>query len=147
MKKAITNLLVMLLILEVVSAAPLPWGIAIKENTDECAGYWGGDEYFSYTLPSGWKAYYPDSTGTILTDFGSCSLRKDAGDPPGAEEKCCNELGLVFISENIGENHGIWQLFYPPTIFWTICIVLVFAFLFWIIFQVIKRVLKKLRKR
>lgn len=130
-------------------AAPLPWGIAIKSDTKECAGYWGGDEYFGYKLPSGWKVYYPSDYDVITNEFGSCEFRKYAGDPPGEEEKCCKELGLTFVSVNIGESHGIWQLFYPPTIFWTISALiamgLVIAF-FIALVLVIKRILKKFRK-
>ena len=24
--------------------APMPWGLALNHNTEECAGFWGGDE-------------------------------------------------------------------------------------------------------
>ncbi len=132
----------MLLVLAVVSAAPLPWGIAVNNNTQECAGYWGGDEYFGYTLPSGWQAYYPGENDLIKTAYGDCVFRKWAGDLPGEEEKCCQALGLLFVAENIGENHGIWQLFYPPTLFWTVCIFLAFVFIFLIIWFVIKKLRK-----
>lgn len=146
---SVISVLLFFILANFVFAAPLPWGIAIKSDTKECVGYWGGDEYVGYKLPSGWKAYYSNDDEVITTEFGSCEFRKWAGDPPGAEEKCCKELGLTFVSVNIGESHGIWQLFYPPTIFWTIsaliAIVLVIAF-FIALFFVIKHILRKLRK-
>ena len=84
-------------------AAPARWGIAINEDQEECAGYWAGDEYHGYTLPEGWKAYYPDydyNTGkTILeTPFGNC-------DPYIDEQYCCNELGFDYTSDNIGNGY------------------------------------------
>jgi len=141
--KIVINLLITIVILESVFAAPLPWSIAIKSDTKECAGYWGGDEYVGYKVPSGWKVYYPSDDDVIMTEFGSCEFRKWAGDLPGAEEKCCKELGLTFVSINIGESHGIWQLFYPPTIFYTMCLVIP---IFISLFLVIRSILKKSRK-
>jgi len=82
-----------------VSAAPAPWGIAIKESEEKCAGYWGGDERVAYGLPSGWTAYYPetigDNAGMVDTPLGSCNFYD-------GEKACCEELGLVYISDNIG---------------------------------------------
>jgi|GEM_PF-1048889 len=88
---------------QISQAAPAPWGLAINQDTKECAGYWGGDEFVSYKLPDGWKAYYPTSNpdsrwGKIQTDAGECSfqIRK--------EEACCMELGYTFVSDNIGKD-------------------------------------------
>lgn len=82
-----------------VFAAPAPWGIAIKESEEKCAGYWGGDEFVAYGLPIGWTAYYPDTVGDdagiISTPFGKCNFYE-------GEESCCKALGLSYISENIG---------------------------------------------
>lgn len=84
-------------------AAPARWGLATNTDTRECAGYWAGDEFVSYGLPEGWKAYYPTYSagsdwGTIRTDIGECGfqIRK--------EEACCMELGYAFVSDNIGKD-------------------------------------------
>jgi hypothetical protein len=85
-------------------AAPAPWGLALNLETKECAGFWAGDEFTGYHLPDGWKAYYPvydpsgnSHWGKIHTEVGDCSfqIRK--------EEACCMELGLAFVSDNIGK--------------------------------------------
>ena len=79
------------------SASPSPWGIAINSETQECAAYWGGDEYVRYDLYEGWIEYYPryyeDSEGIIETPFGNCTFQRNN------EVQCCNELGLTYISE------------------------------------------------
>lgn len=85
------------------TSAPAPWGIAINSGTRECGGYWAGDEYVSARLPDGWKAYYPEGSDIIKTEFGDCEFRKDVGDSPGEEEKCCKELVLNFVSADVGE--------------------------------------------
>ncbi len=60
----------------IVNAAPATEGIAINEQTKECAGYWGGDEFIQYQLPSGWKSYYPDynevEEGQCIEGTGQC---------------------------------------------------------------------------
>ncbi|MDP2750703.1 MAG: hypothetical protein Q8O89_07780 [Nanoarchaeota archaeon] len=84
----------------IADAAPAPWSVAINPETMQCAGHWPGDEYVSYKLPSGWKAYFPDDKDMITTEFGSCSFRKSAGDGPEEEKKCCNVLGLAFVPED-----------------------------------------------
>ncbi len=48
----------------------MPWGIALNHETQECGGFWAGDEYGGSTLPPGWTAYYPDNQGIIETDIG-----------------------------------------------------------------------------
>lgn len=79
-------------------AAPLPWGIAINNATRECAGFWGGDEFYGYNLPAGWEAYYPDYANDVVpTPFGNCTWEYDR------EQACCGQLGLPFVSDNIGE--------------------------------------------
>lgn len=92
-------LLMLVVSLSIVSAAPAPWGIAIKNETRECAGHWPGDEYVAYTLLPGWKAYFPDNNDIVNTEYGSCEFRKSVGDAPGEEEKCCKKLGLTFVSK------------------------------------------------
>ncbi|MBN2015299.1 hypothetical protein JW766_00510 [Candidatus Dojkabacteria bacterium] len=86
-----------------VFSAPAEWGIAINDEDEECAGYWAGDEFVSYGLPEGWKAYYPESTGVnagvIVTPYGKCDFYE-------GEEECCDSLGLKYVSENIGKTNG-----------------------------------------
>jgi hypothetical protein len=85
------------LVLALVSLfAPAMWGIALNQETQECAGYWSGDEFTHYPLPSGWKAYYPDEDGLIHTDIGVCRL---------PAQDCCQQLGDTFVAENIGKEH------------------------------------------
>ncbi len=86
-------------------AAPAPWGMAINEDTEECAGYWSGDEFSSFSLPEGWTTYFPKACESsyfcIETAYGVC---KDFFS--GKEEECCEQLGLSYISENIGEGYS-----------------------------------------
>lgn len=87
-------------------AAPAPWGIAIKEGTNECAGYWGGDEFVAYGLPDGWTAYYPefiDGGGYDRIVAGDKSCHFAYGD----EKACCEEMGYTYVSENIGKDGDI----------------------------------------
>jgi len=80
-------------------AAPAPWGIAVNYDTNECAGYWGGDEFTGYGLPDGWKAYYPNygnDGANITTDEGECTFEYDH------EEDCCRQLGIKYVAKNIG---------------------------------------------
>ena len=80
--------------------APAPWGIALNHGTQECGGYWAGDEYGSSELPPGWQDYYPDFEGTIETDIGSCSFGRG---PSGNAEQCCQELGYSYAGPSIGK--------------------------------------------
>jgi LPXTG-motif cell wall-anchored protein len=84
-------------------AAPGPWGIALNTDTKECAGFWPGDEFVGYHLPDGWKSYFPkydpDTQKTSLaTEIGECDFKIRQ------EEKCCQELGYKFVSDNIGKD-------------------------------------------
>jgi LPXTG-motif cell wall-anchored protein len=84
-------------------AAPGPWGIALNADTKECAGFWPGDEFVGYHLPDGWKSYFPkydpDTQKTsLVTDIGECDFKIRQ------EEKCCQELGYKFVSDNIGKD-------------------------------------------
>ncbi|MFZ6027019.1 MAG: hypothetical protein ACOYYS_04820 [Chloroflexota bacterium] len=81
--------------------APAPWGIAIHAEMQQCAGYWAGDEYFTYTLPDGWQAYYPDEHGLIHTPAGMCRWERD--DWAQRAETCCKELGYAYFDGNLGE--------------------------------------------
>jgi hypothetical protein len=86
-----------------VEAAPAPWGIALNAETKECAGFWPGDEFVDYALPSGWKSYFPKydpetKITTLETEIGSCDFKIRE------EEKCCQELGYSFVSDNIGKD-------------------------------------------
>jgi hypothetical protein len=80
--------------------APLPRGIALNVQTKECAGYWGGDEYMSSTLPEGWVAYYPGNDLIIKTEFGSCAYAS-TGEYEAAEN-CCRELGYEYVGPQTG---------------------------------------------
>lgn len=86
-------------------AAPTPWGIALNLETKECAGFWAGDEFVDYKLPEGWEAYFskydPETrTTTFETDIGECDFKMK-----GDEEKCCQQLGYVYVSGNIGKGN------------------------------------------
>jgi hypothetical protein len=87
------------------------WGMAINSSSQECGGYWGGDEFTQYSLPPGWTAYYGSQydagstvqckTGageSLVTPSGSCCFSR------GLEQDCCKQLGLIFIAENIGQS-------------------------------------------
>lgn len=90
-----------------VMAAPMPWGIALNEETQECAGFWGGDEFVYYSLPDGWQEYYPDYSSEdedewfiIRTEADECDFEAED------EQACCEELGYTYVSENIGDLSG-----------------------------------------
>ncbi|MFH2028505.1 MAG: hypothetical protein ABIJ08_05175 [Nanoarchaeota archaeon] len=129
--------------LSIVSAAPAPWGIAINTETRECGGYWAGDEYVAPKLPDGWKAYYPgyypEGNDIVKTEFGDCVFRKDVGDSPGEEEKCCKELGLDFVSADMGQT-GLFS--YPMLIFLVMGIIS-----FFIIFRLIRLIMRIIIRR
>ncbi|MBU0976506.1 MAG: hypothetical protein ABIE03_02085 [Patescibacteria group bacterium] len=130
-----------------VDAAPAPWGIAIKEETGECGGYWSGDEFHYYALPSGWEAYYPeyiDGTAIMETPKGDCNF--DAG-----EKACCEELGLSYVAENVAiieDDPGdditedkMGGLYSPilATVIGLACCFVLFAFIAITIFFVVKK--------
>ncbi|MFH1669187.1 MAG: hypothetical protein ABIA62_04635 [Candidatus Woesearchaeota archaeon] len=133
--------------LSIVYAAPAPWGIAINPETKECGGYWAGDEYVAPELPEGWKAYYPDyylaGDDIIKTEFGDCVFRKDAGDAPGEEERCCNALGLNFVTADVGET-GLFS--YPMLNFLTIGII-VLASIAGLIWLIVRSIVKRSKKK
>lgn len=84
-------------------AAPMQWGMALNLETRECAGFWPGDEFVAYDLPEGWKSYFPKydpetGTTTFTTDIGECDFKMK-----GDEEKCCEQLGYPYVSDNIGK--------------------------------------------
>jgi len=86
-------------------AAPTPWGMALNLETKECAGFWAGDEFVDYKLPEGWKAYFskydPETrTTAFVTDVGECDFKMK-----GDEEKCCQQLGYTYVSDNIGKGN------------------------------------------
>jgi hypothetical protein len=84
--------------------APLPRGIALNLETQECAGYWGGDEYASTVLPEGWVAYYPGNDRIIETPVGSCTYAS-TGEYEAAEN-CCRQLGYEYAGPQIGESRA-----------------------------------------
>jgi hypothetical protein len=100
-KKLISTIFILFCIfISTAYSAPMIWGIALNHDTKECAGFWGGDEFILYYLPTNWAEYYVNYvnyTGPdiIKTDVGSCNFSK------GAEE-CCNQLGYTFVSNQIG---------------------------------------------
>ncbi len=86
-------------------------GIALNHDTKECGYLWGGDEYFNYELPAGWKAYSSHGNGSIVTESGSC--RYNYSDL----KSCCDQLGYTYVSGNVGkqtfrgpEGLGWWLL-------------------------------------
>jgi hypothetical protein len=84
-------------------AAPAPWGIALNIETKECAGFWPGDEFVAYALPAGWKSYFPKydpetQITTLATNIGECDFKIQE------EEKCCQQLGYSYVSDNIGKD-------------------------------------------
>jgi hypothetical protein len=89
------------LVIFAVILAPAPWGIAINTQTQQCAAFWGGDEYAVYQLPEGWQDYYPDKDDLIHTPIGTCTWEEDDWD--GRAEKCCVELGYTYTGEKLGE--------------------------------------------
>jgi len=88
-----------------VYGAPSPWGIALNYETHQCAGFWAGDEYASYYLPKGWKAYYPDYKENleknkkliVETEYGQCDFSSRN------YKECCDNLGFVFVADNVGQ--------------------------------------------
>lgn len=81
--------------------APMPWGLALNHQTKECAGFWGGDEYGSFTSPADWDIYYPDQDNIIHTEIGTCSFYQSRRYE--AAESCCEELPYTYVNPNIGE--------------------------------------------
>jgi hypothetical protein len=88
----------------------MPWGIALNHETEECGGFWSGDEYAGYSLPQGWEAYYPGKGNIIQTDIGICSYPATSGfESPNdaraeAAEACCEELGYTYVGTPIGKH-------------------------------------------
>jgi hypothetical protein len=100
---ASSSLVVFIFGIAFAKAAPGPWGIALNTDSKECAGFWPGDEFVAYHLPDGWKPYFPkydpDTQKTSLaTDIGECDFKIRE------EEKCCDQLGYKFVSDNIGKD-------------------------------------------
>lgn len=80
--------------------------IALNHETRECGIYWPREHDRIFKLPSKWKAYFPryekTETGTIEiiieTEIGKCNISEIG------VERCCNELGYIFIGkENVGK--------------------------------------------
>lgn len=87
-------------------AAPAIYQMAINKTTHECAGYWAGDEFVTYTLPAGWIAYpyeFEKDGIFVKTDVGICRAFKK-------REDCCRQIGYKFVSENIGKTQNISSL-------------------------------------
>jgi hypothetical protein len=93
-------------------AAPAGWEIAINSATQQCAGFWPGDEWIGFSLPSGWKSYSPsvlNDAGGYATCGGDASWGQPLATPYGTccfaqanEEYCCKQLGLKYIGNSIG---------------------------------------------
>ena len=80
--------------------APAMRGIAINEATKECGGYWGGDEYKQYSLPSGWTAYYPvEESGSYFFTIGDKKI-EDVGKTNIIN---CERIGYKYVGENVGD--------------------------------------------
>ncbi|MDP2918252.1 MAG: hypothetical protein Q8N68_02020 [bacterium] len=87
-----------------ISAAPMPWGIALNEKTNECAGYWGGDEFRFNPLPEGWIAIYSWSDNwNKISGVEECGLQ--GKDTSLYSKLCCDKLGYRYVSENIGRKN------------------------------------------
>ncbi len=87
--------------------APALRFFALNHETKQCAGYWGGDEYVTYELPSQWVIfeselqYSKESTSfEVETDIGTCQVPWEG--QISSEKSCCSELGYTYIDENIG---------------------------------------------
>ena len=97
MLNKIIILVTLLTIPYLMSAEPLPWGIAINPETEQCTGFWGGDEFTAYELPNGWVDYYPtageNNSVIIQTEYGKCNFVRYK------YEECCNEIGLDYIED------------------------------------------------
>jgi len=83
-------------------SAPGLWGIALNLETKECAGFWPGDEFVAYHLPDSWKSYFPKydpetQKTSLVTEIGECDFKIRE------EEKCCQQLGYAYVSDNIGK--------------------------------------------
>lgn len=73
----LVSIFTLLLTINLVYAAPSPWGFALNPQTKECAGYWAGDEFGYNPLPKGWEAYYPHQAKNIRlinSSFGICKI-------------------------------------------------------------------------
>ena len=89
-----------------ISTAPMPWGIALNEKTNECAGYWGGDEFRFNPLPEGWIAIYSWSDNwNKISGVEECGLQ--GKDTSLYSKLCCDKLGYRYVSENIGKQNII----------------------------------------
>jgi len=78
-------------------AAPAPWGIAINAETNQCAPFWGGDEYLVFQLPQGWKDYY-NYSGCKMENCIKNSLCQNLNFQKNEEvKKCCENLKLNYL--------------------------------------------------
>ena len=92
-----------LLLVSSTRLAPAPDYLAINYETKECGRYWGGDEYTSYDLPSGWVKFdYRHSNGywLIETRDGTCKIPKKERE--NLFKDCCLQLGYPYVSGNVG---------------------------------------------
>lgn len=77
-------------------AAPMPQGIAINKNTNQCSSFWGGDEYVGYELPSGWTSYNPRYY--LEWNLESSLCYTEEGDSWGL---CCKQIGIPGPTPNL----------------------------------------------
>ena len=99
--------LVFLVEVSLIFAAPAQWGIAINAENKTCANYWAGDEFTFYPLPAGWEAYYPEFVNSgdarrqayenimFKTKIGNCTDKININNDFSA---CCSQLGYTFVS-------------------------------------------------
>lgn len=113
-KKLSLIFIILLLSTNIAYSAPAMWGLALNFETEECAGYWSGDEFVRYSLPLNWTAYYPYQNNIIQTEIGNCTFT-DAT----KMEECCNQLGYQFISDNVGKGKltGLGKNFQKKSLF------------------------------
>lgn len=127
-----------LLSITLVYAAPAIWGLALNRETKECAGYWPGDEFTRYKLPTGWKSYRPnyEKGNLIETEIGICKFTNH-----NDMKECCNQLGYSYVSNNIGKWNmtllGLQNIIFSPVG------LVIILFILTILFFLIRYFLKK----
>lgn len=140
----LTLLIFCTLFLSSVLAAPAQWGIAINDDTLECAGYWAGDEFSYYDLPSGWESYspeYEDGYQYIETPYGTCIFETLS------ENKCCSDLGLTYVTDQIGVDETYEEVVGDPLFLIATPILLICCFILIIIFLIFLIVFLKKKNR
>ncbi len=116
-------LLVGFLFLSGVYSAPAPWGIALNNLTNECMGFWAGDEFSHFSLPEGWTAVY-----SFSEEWGALARPEECGElqTEVGIQNCCEKNGFVYVSKSAGEEGILGVL---------ILVLAVLGFIFWLIWR------------